>query len=148
NAFEELIITSFDAVRSFSPKVRRLYEAVTDQIVVVLQKQRLLREAQTGAAQLASQVRALQTLNQLAVEITATHDEMKLLSQACQALVNALSVDHSDIALLDADGNRATIVSEFPIRGAVGVKLDMVNEPLQQQVRDSRQYVLVEDTDN
>jgi GAF domain-containing protein len=147
NAFDELIISAFDAVRSFGPKERRLYEAVTDQIVVVLQKQRLLRDAQSSAAQLASQVRALQTLNQLAVEITATHDEMKLLSQACQALVNALSIDHSGIALMESDGAHATIVSEYPIRGAVGVKLDMVNEPLQQQVRESRRYVLVDDVE-
>ncbi|MFN8376565.1 MAG: GAF domain-containing protein [Anaerolineae bacterium] len=145
NAFEELIVTAFDAPRTFNVKARRLYEAITDQMVVVLQKQRLLRDAQSGAAQLASQVRVLQTLNKLAIDITSTHDESTLLNQVCQALVNALNVDHSGLAILDADAQHATVVSEFPLKGAIGVKLDMVNDAFQQQVIESRQYVLVED---
>jgi GAF domain-containing protein len=142
--FEELIVVSFDAPRTFNTTTRRLFEAVTDQMVVVLQKQHLLRDAQTSASHLASQVRALETLNRLAVEITATHEEKQLLDQASQALVNAMNIDHAGIVLLDIDGTQGTVISEYPARGVVGVKFDMQNDPLQRILRQETDVLLID----
>lgn len=143
--FEEMIIVAYDQPRMFPNKTRRLYEAITDQIVIVLQRQQLLSESQISAAQLQSQVRVLQALNDLSNTITSAREEHVLLEQACQAMVNALGVDHSGIMLLDAEGRYGTVVAEHPSRGNVGTRLDVINDPLQRFTRENLQPLIVED---
>ncbi|NWF67915.1 MAG: GAF domain-containing protein [Chloroflexi bacterium] len=147
-AFEEMILVAYDAPNNFTARMRRLFEAISEQIVVVLQRQQLLRNTQISAAQLEAQVRVLETLNRLTTNIAATREERALLDLACQALVNALNIDHAGVVLLDANGQQGTVVSEYPLSGSLGMKLDMANDPLQSYTREHLEPLLVSDVMN
>lgn len=126
---EEVIAIAFAAARSFSPRTRRLFEAIADQVTIVLQNQRLLRDAQKNAVQLARQVRVLQTINQLATGISGFSTAKDLFDYAVQYLVLALGVDHAGVVLFDHDLITGTVISEYPAHGAAGTKVEVNANP-------------------
>jgi GAF domain-containing protein len=95
------------------------------------------------ATQLENQVMALRTINELAASISRAQDEQALLNQTAQSIVNVLNVDHVLVAMADAGGKTATVVSEHPLRGVAGAKLDLQTDELQRKVRDERRPLLV-----
>jgi hypothetical protein len=68
----ELITISFSTPQTFSASQRRLFEGLSDQIGIVLQSHRLLRDTQLSASQLGGQVRILQLVNQLSNAISTS----------------------------------------------------------------------------
>lgn len=95
----------------------------------------LAREARRSAAALTQQMRSLQTLNRLAVSLDAFADEKALYDFAVEAIVTTLEVDHGGLMLIEGeDAPIGEVVSEYPLTGAVGVKLPMTNNPLFQMV--------------
>src|SRR5262249_12241889 len=128
----ELVTLSFSQTQVFDVQQRRLYEALTDQIGIVLQSHRLLRDTQPSAAQLSNQVRVLQLVNQLSATISAVEDEQALLDQSVRVLVEAVGVDHCAIVMINPQETTATIVSEYPNTGVIGEQTELSNyEPYQ-----------------
>jgi hypothetical protein len=81
--------------------------------------------AATGdSAYLRAQVQQLQTINELAAQLTTIQDEQGLLDQTCQALYNALQPDHVGVTMIDPGDVTATVVSEYPENGTVGLKIE------------------------
>lgn len=115
---------AYAAPRTFSPATRRLFAAARDQIAVVLQNQRLLREMQSSAHELGEQVHRLRLINELATTLSTMQDERILMDQTCLTLFNALKPDHVGITLVDPDDKTATVVSEYPETGAIGIKIE------------------------
>lgn len=122
---EDVIVISFADPRVFDGVARRLYAAVADPLSIVMQNQRLLREAQTSAIQLSRQVRVLQTINRLSGGISSFQNERELLNYTMQAMTNAVGVDHTAIATITASGDHAVVVAEYPKQIAVGARLNM-----------------------
>ncbi len=122
------LMVGFTSPMRFSERDRRLYNALRDQVRILLENQRLLRDASTAAAQLGSQVRVLQAINQLAASITSAQTEHELMSEGAQALYTALRCDHVGIALLNPDNVSATVVGEYPKMGTLGVVIEGENE--------------------
>ncbi|MBC7871718.1 MAG: GAF domain-containing protein [Chitinophagaceae bacterium] len=120
----------------------RALRNLVDQVAVVLENQRLLRDTQTSAAQLGGQVRVLQTINQLATSLTSAKDEQTLLDQTCQALVNALRIGHASIALMDDARQSAFVISEYPDMAAVGMEISPDNK-LQAELRREMRPIVV-----
>lgn len=116
--------------RSITPEMVEIGQIATAQINLALQNVRLVTNIQAGAEQLKQQVGVLQTLNQLSSQISATLDEAQLLDQMVRALPDLLQVDHCGIVLLDPDKSAGTVMSEYPLTGAIGVKIEAVGNPL------------------
>jgi GAF domain-containing protein len=128
---------AFAEPQTFDRITRRLYKAVRDQMSIVLQNQRLMRDTRTSAAQLGNQVRVLQTLNQLAINLSTFQDETALLNEAAQALYNALGLDHVGIMLLNPDGVTGKVVGEYPAHNFIGMQVADTDE-LQIHIRKDR----------
>jgi GAF domain-containing protein len=133
---------AYRSERTFDTRTRRLFDAIRDQVTVVLQNQQLLRDTRTFAANLSNQVRVLQTLNQLAATLSATQDEQTLMDTTCEALHTALRGDHISLALLNLDGQSSKVVSEYPKRGAVGTGISAEN-PIQTRLREAHRSITI-----
>ncbi|MDX1994515.1 MAG: GAF domain-containing protein [bacterium] len=136
---------SWTQPRRFDSRTRRIYEALRDQVAIVLQNQDLVRDMQLTTAQLGRQVRVLQNINQLAASLTSTQSEKAMLDLTCQALVNALGVGHANIALLDENGQFAYVVSEYPDMSSIGFQIRPDN-PLHAEMRRELRPVLLDRT--
>jgi GAF domain-containing protein len=119
----DIILVAHREPQAVDERLRRFYETASDQIAIVLQNQRLLRDAQVSAAQLSRQVRALEALNALATAATATREEKTLLDQSLRAMVTALNVDYGTVLMLETSRTTAVVLSEYPFTGALGVRL-------------------------
>ena len=124
SVIEDFIAIAFDQAQQFDSRTRRLYGAVADQIGIVLENQRLLRDAQGSAIQLTRQVRVLQALNRLSTGISSFQSEKELLDYTAQSLVAALNIDHVTVAVFDTSRERSVVVSEYPLHGSVGLEID------------------------
>jgi GAF domain-containing protein len=124
-----LMALEYAEPREFHPARLRAIRSLADQIAVVFENQTLLREARKSAAQLAQQVQALQTVNQLATGISSFTSERALLDYAVENLVAANGVDHVGLMLFDADGEWGTVVAEYPAQGALNSKLEVRSNP-------------------
>lgn len=138
-----MINIAFSEPQLFSPAQRRLYEAISDQIAIVLQSHRLLRDTQMSASQLGSQVRILQLVNQLSTTISTSQDEQTLLDQSARVLAEAVGVDHSGIVIVNPQETSGTVVSEYPPLGTIGVQIDLEQNEIYQIMRQTRQPFIV-----
>jgi len=144
NRIKHQLMVGFTSPMRFSERDRRLYSALRDQVRILLENQRLLRDASAAAAQLGSQVRVLQAINQLAASITSAQTEHELMREGAQALYTALRCDHVGITLLNPDNVSATVVGEYPEVGTLGVIIDGENE-FQQMIMRNRMPIYVAD---
>lgn len=115
---------------ALSPARLRALRNLADQMAVVFDNQRLLRNAQEATESLSRQVRVLETLNQLAVSAATAEDEKTLFDQAIEGMVKALDIHHGSFTLFNETNEFANIVSEYPLTGAIGLQLDMRNNAL------------------
>lgn len=129
-----LICVAFDKPQRFDEVTRRLFTSMRDQVAIVLQNQRLLRDVSNSASQLGNQVRVLQTLNQLAANLNTTQDDRLLLEDAAQALVSALRLDHAMLIMTNPDGISSTVVGEYPPGDLLDTQLD-ISDLFQQEVK-------------
>jgi GAF domain-containing protein len=127
---ESLIYLIFDQPNPFQDNTRRLYEAITDQLGITIDNQKMLRESQIAADKLSDQVTALQTISELAVQLNKIQDEQVLLETSASALVHALKVDHSGIVLFNDDMQTGVVVSEYPGRQYLGQTVPVQDNPL------------------
>ena len=144
----ESVNLTFNYPQTFTIQQRRLYEGLSNQIGIVLQSHRLLRDTQLSASQLSNQVRVLQLVNQLSATINTVQDEQGLLDQSARVLTEAVGVDHSGIVLVNLQETLGTVVSEHPSLGTVGIQIDMSNNELFHVIRDTRQPLIVNDIEN
>ncbi|HVU09634.1 MAG TPA: GAF domain-containing protein [Phototrophicaceae bacterium] len=133
---EDMIGVIYQQPHQFDNRTRRLYNAVADQIGIVMQNQRLLRTAQANAEQLTRQVRVLEGLNRLSSGISNFRTEKELLDYASQSLVDALGVDHVGIVLFEPSDNQGTVISEYPVSQAVGSKVETRTSAMTNTLRD------------
>ncbi|MBI5667321.1 MAG: GAF domain-containing protein [Chloroflexi bacterium] len=141
----EAISLGFAAPQVFDERQRRLYAALSDQISIVLQNHRLLRETQVSAGELSQQVRLLQILNQLVMTISSAHDEPMLLDTSCRALIEATGLDHCAIAMIAPTATTAQVISEYPLEGTIGVQIPLVDNPMYDTIHQTRQPLVVHD---
>lgn len=149
NRLSDVIRVGFDQPREFDSGTRRLYEVLADQIAVVFQNQRLLQETQVSTVELGSQVRVLQTLNNLASSVAAIRDETTLMEEFTRAMVTALNLDASHILLLTPSQQTLVVTGEYPIDGRIGREFDIQAVPFFQQVLESnsREPLVVNDVE-
>lgn len=127
----QMVAVSFAEPRKFTPTERRLYVALSDQITIVMQNHRLLRETQLAAEQMGRRVTQLQGINQVSSRILAETDETLIVKQASEALVRLLGIDHCGITLVDPDDPETlVVVGEYPAQGALNARLPLRNNPL------------------
>ncbi len=131
NRVQQLISMAFAEARQFSAAERRLYTSLGNQIGIVMQNHRLLREAQWNAGEMSRRVGQLQGINQVSSRILRASNEAAMVTETSEALVNLLGVDHCGITLIDPDDPDYLIVAgEYPAKGALNVRLPLKNNPL------------------
>ncbi len=146
---EDIIVITFADERTFDGTARRLFAATADPLSIVMQNQRLLREAQTSAIQLSRQVRVLQTINRLSSGISSFQSERELLDYTMQAMNSAVGVDHTAIAVIEPSGEYSIVTSEYPKQIALGARIGMKNNPLKDRVvREGNKPIIRNDLEN
>jgi GAF domain-containing protein len=140
-----LIYLIFDQPKPFVNSTRRLYEAIADQVSVAFENQNLLRESQQNATQLGEQVRALQAINKLTVQISTIKDEQLLLDTGAKILVETIGAEHCGIILFQESLNSGVVVSEYPSQTFQGTSVDTRNNPILAPEHDTSQPVVVND---
>lgn len=125
----DLIVLAFDAPSSFNAEAERLYATLVDQLAIILQSQRLLRDAQVHAEQMANQVRVLETLNTLTSTVGLGGDESTLLEAGARALVLSAGLGTANAFLYDRGDHDATIVCEHPPERGAGRTIHLANLP-------------------
>ncbi len=128
---QQLINMSFAEARKFSAAERRLFTSLSNQIGIVMQNHRLLREAQWNAGEMSRRVGQLQGINQVSSRILRATTETAMVTEASEALVSLLGIDHCGITLIDPnDPDFLVVAGEYPAHGALNVRLPLKNNPL------------------
>lgn len=124
------------------------FQAIADQIAIVIQNRQLVNEARINADQLANQVRVLRVLAELSTNIVAAEDETALLNQSSRMLAEALGVDRVTVIMLHASGESGTAVSQYPTKEYVGRTINLTNNDLLRILGASNfDLMLIYDTD-
>ncbi len=145
----DVIVVMYREPRAFDDQTRRLFNAIADQFNIVLQNQRLLREAQTSAVQLVRQVRSLELINRIASSISSFTDEQQLLDTVTSEMHEGLNIDHVGVVLIQPDGQTGVVISEAPDRNARGSSFNMRQNPLITALLDDpSKPMIVQDVEN
>jgi GAF domain-containing protein len=142
---KHLIGISFDHPRTFDELTRRLYESLSDQISIVFQNLRLLQESQVSAAELGKQVEVLEHINQLATTLSAIQGEASLFARSAEMLVNTVKADHCGMVLVDPGEETGTVVGEYPLGTAMGLRIPWTGNPLAALVTHEGKTAIVHD---
>src|SRR5258708_31035239 len=102
------------------------------QLGVALTQQVKPSGMQTG--RLTRQIDMMRSLAEATQTVSSALEGTEVLNRAVRGLVEALHVDHASIVAFDYALNQASMVTEYPDHGFVGLKLDLylstVNERL------------------
>jgi len=132
--------------RTVTPEMLELAQILTVPLNIGLQNLRLLGDVRKSANRLGEQVDTLRSLQQIESRISAAQDEDTLLKQSVYDIATLLQVDHCGIALLDANQKFATVVSEYPNQGALGVQISVEGNPLYNFInQENYQPVIIDD---
>lgn len=146
---DDIIAILFRQPVTFDGRLRRLYVAVADQIRIVMENQRLLRDTQANTVQLSRQVRVLQAVNRLATGSGSFTDELSLLRFAIHEMTTSLDADHGGLMMFDPELIYGTVMAEYPSHGTEGVRLEMRGNALFEAMRqDPTQPFIVYDVEN
>ncbi len=110
----EFIAIAYSEPHYFSNRVKRLYNTLYSQLVIIAQNQLLVRDTRLSAARLGNQVRILRTLNTLATDLPSATNETDLAEMTCHALMRALTVDHVSVWLDNTGKTTTTVIGEAP----------------------------------
>jgi GAF domain-containing protein len=116
---------SYQPTRRFSRADALLAVTFATQLGVSIQSVRLLEAERRTRAELARQVRTLETLNQLATQLTRFKEESALLEFAARATSGALRADHCSVMVFDEYLEVGTIVAEYPEGTLTGVQIPL-----------------------
>jgi GAF domain-containing protein len=121
---------------------RQMLLTLAEQAAVAVQNQQFLGEIRASEAASRQQVQILQLLNELSNAASTEQDEQKLLDKATQRLVEITQLNQCGIALLDRDGNVATVRSVYPPGQAIGVKIE-AGDNVAALLRETKQPLVV-----
>jgi GAF domain-containing protein len=140
---EQFISVTFATPQDFTPARRRFLQTVAEQVAVVTQNQRLLRESQISATRMQQQVDRLQQLSNTAGKLIAASSEDVLLNTASELLVSLTGVDHVGIMFAQPNSPMGVVVSEYPQNGTIGLELPFTNNPMWElMIVNNYQYII------
>jgi phosphoserine phosphatase RsbU/P len=102
----DIISVLFGHSRTFDERTRRLYEAVADQIAIVLQNQRLLSDSNRRAEQ-------LQRIASFGQSVQRSLDIPDLMQTMLTESVQTLPIDRMNIALHDTVQDALRVVAQY-----------------------------------
>ncbi|PJF30267.1 MAG: hypothetical protein CUN52_04335 [Phototrophicales bacterium] len=117
--------------------------AIADQLALTIENRRLLNEAKVTAESLSTQVRALRVINDLSSTLITLQTEQAVMDKTLRALVDAINIDHAGITLLTEFSDIATVVSEYPNFGAVGLTFSARDDEFQRRLRQQPDPIVV-----
>jgi GAF domain-containing protein len=117
--------------------------AIADQLALTIENRQLLSDTKITAESLSTQVRALRTINDLASVLSSLQNETAVMDKTVRALVDAVNVDHVGITLISDGGDIATVVSEYPKFGSVGMTFSAKNDEFQRRLRNQTQPIVI-----
>lgn len=130
-----------------SPLQRNNLFAIADQLALTIENRRLLSDTKITAESLSTQVRALRIINDLSSALGALQDENAVMEKTVRALVDAINVDHVGITLLTDSGDKATVVSEYPKFGTIGLSFSAKDDEFQRRLRSQAQPIIINNVD-
>ncbi len=126
---------------------RNNFFAIADQLALTIENRRLLSDTKITAESLSTQVRALRIINDLSAVLGSLQDEGAVMEKTVRALVDAINIDHVGITLLTDGGDKATVVSEYPKFGTIGLSFSIKDDEFQQRLRNQTQPIIINNID-
>jgi GAF domain-containing protein len=117
--------------------------AIADQLALTIENRRLLSDTKITAESLSTQVRALRIINELSATLSSLQDENAVMDKTVRALVEAVNIDHVGITLLTDGGDKATVVSEYPKFGTIGLTFSAKDDEFQRKLRSQTQPIII-----
>ncbi|MCK4315541.1 MAG: GAF domain-containing protein, partial [Anaerolineae bacterium] len=138
-------LQEMDEAREWSPDEVALVEAVSSQVSLALENARLFRETQHRTQELA-------LINRVVSAAVSFPDLREALDAVAAELIDAFSLGHVGIALLNEERTALTVVADCSSvagdLGAVGVVLPLEGNPSSQQVIATRRPMVILDAQN
>lgn len=105
-----------------------------------------LRAKQRDSAEQANQrADKLEAVQRMASIINTTLDMKEIAQTACQTVVELFGVDHSGFLYIDPDLSAGVVLSEFPEIGAQQTRIPLKGIPLEEELIQHRQPVVIRD---
>ena len=120
-----------------------LLTTIAAQISLALQNMRLYQQVETSLQESRERARRLASMHRISNVVSASLDSSTVLQSAAQLLVELFEVNHCGILLLDPHRGDGKLVAEYPSTGAVGVRVQLIDNPIfDQLVRTNRPYAV------
>ncbi len=130
-------------------EMAELITAVAEQLSARIENLRLTDQTQTALAEAERQSEELALINRVVTNVAASLNLQESLEIVAAELAQAIAVEQVAITLLNEARTEATVVAEYfgesEYERALGIVFSLADNPLTQQVVDSRQPVIVVD---
>lgn len=127
------------------PAIDDVLGALAVQIGAAIMQQTHVSTPQTGP--LRRQVRLMQSLYQITREVSTSLEVNEIIRHATQSVVETLNIAHATVLLYDHTLTSGEVVAEYPDKGAIGVKVTLLDNNAMDQLRQF-QAVIIENIDN
>jgi len=129
-----LLMLTHDVPLAAPPARLRGLRSLVDQVAIIFDNQRLVREAQATTERLARQVNVLEAISRLSTGASRFLNEQELLDYMTNSFGELNLADHVGIVMLEGDGEFGVVISEYPPSvGAVGARISMRDNAMMAQ---------------
>jgi len=131
---------------AYASRSAQVLMAFANQAAIALDNARLFDESERRARALDERSERLTFLNRFAATVSASLDLHTILRQAAEEVTRLFQVDHCGVVLFDETDEFGTVEAEYPAHGAVGTRLAVAGDPLEEELFERRAPVTVEET--
>ncbi len=132
---------------AFGPGDRELILALAGQASIALENLRLRQGLEKQLNELAYEVTSRTLVQEIASLAASSLDVYKILSVAAAKMTEVFEVDHCGMVLFDTEVMQGEVVAEYPLKGALGARIDLREYPAAMYLIENRKPLNVPDTE-
>jgi signal transduction histidine kinase/nitrate/nitrite-specific signal transduction histidine kinase len=124
-----VFVTESDRPDGFEQQDTQLVISLANQAAAAIEAARLLQESRANATAMGRWARNLMLINRVATTLASSLDAHEILETALHHLVDLVDVEYGGALILEADGEHAIVVAEYPSKQISGLRLLLPNLP-------------------
>jgi signal transduction histidine kinase len=121
--------------------------ALARQGAVAFEANRLQAQQQTSVQVLQQRARHLGSIHRITSVITSSLDQDEVFRTTAELLTELFESDHCGITMINAQGDEAVLVSEFPDNGAVGLRIPLSENATMEWMTSYGTAIIIEDVE-
>lgn len=128
------------------PVLDDILGALAVQLGAAINQQTHTTHSPTGP--LRRQITMMRSLYEVTRNVSTTLETHEVLGRATQSIVETLSVASAAIILYNANFTTGEVVAEYPARGALGTKLDLLASPIVEHLKRDPKPIVIDNIDD